>query len=202
VDYFKNKAGEWDTPMKREMSEKFTAELLKNFPLSKSHKIMDYGCGTGLVGIELSKLAREVIYLDPSDAMISILRQKLDALKDFGRTIITGDVYSYNQRDIDLVTTLMALHHVEDIEGSLKHISQNILKQNGVIVIGDLREEDGSFHNGDKIPHNGFNTDKLELQLKNAGFEIEKTYTYNTMNKQDKQYEQFIMIATKSVKEK
>jgi 2-polyprenyl-3-methyl-5-hydroxy-6-metoxy-1,4-benzoquinol methylase len=134
--------------------------------------------------------------------MIGILRQKLDALKDFGRTIITGDVYSYNQRDIDLVTTLMALHHVEDIEGSLKHISQNILKQNGVIVIGDLREEDGSFHNGDKIPHNGFNTDKLELQLKNAGFEIDKTYTYNIMNKQDKQYEQFIMIATKSVKEK
>ncbi len=193
MDYFKNKADEWDTPMKREMAEKFTTELLNNFPLSKSHKIMDYGCGTGLV--------REVIYLDPSEAMIGILRQKLDALKDFGRTIITGDVYSYNQRDIDLVTTLMALHHVEDIEGSLKHISQNILKQNGVIVIGDLREEDGSFHNGDKIPHNGFNTDKLELQLKNAGFEIDKTYTYNIMNKQEKQYEQFIMIARKSVKE-
>lgn len=199
VDYFKNKAEEWDSPVKKDMSQKFITELLKNFQITKSHKIMDYGCGTGLVGIELSKLSRDIVYLDPSEAMLEILNQKLGALKDFGRTIINGDIHSYNQRDIDLVTTLMALHHVEDTESSLRHISQNVLKQGGVLVIGDLKEEDGSFHNGDPIPHKGFNTDKLELQLKNAGFEIEKTYTYNTISKQDKQYEQFIMIARKSV---
>ena len=197
MDYFKNKAQEWDTPVKIEMSEKFIAELLKNVSVLKSHKILDYGCGTGLVGMELSKLSRDIVYLDTSEAMLSILRQKLDSIKDFGRTIITGEIHSYNQRDIDLVTTLMALHHVEDIDSSLRHISQNVLKQNGALVIGDLNEEDGSFHNGDPIPHKGFNTEVLAKQIESAGFNIEKSYTYNTMNRQGKLFDQFIIVARK-----
>jgi ubiquinone/menaquinone biosynthesis C-methylase UbiE len=202
VDYFKNKASEWDTPIKMEMAEKFVKELLKNYTPGKDQKMMDYGCGTGLVGMELSKLTRDVVYLDSSESMLKILKQKLGAIKDFSKSIIHGEIHSYNQKDIDLITTLMALHHVEDIESALNHISANILKPSGVMVIGDLKEEDGSFHNGEEIPHKGFNTEKLTAQLQKAGLKVEKTYIYNTLTKKEKTYEQFIMIATKNNDEK
>lgn len=199
MDYFKNKAEEWDTPIKIERTEKFVTELLKNHTPSRSDKVLDYGCGTGLVGIEMSKITREIIYIDKSEAMLNVLRQKLDSNKNFGSTIIHGDIFSYNQRDIDLITILMALHHVEDIEGTMRHISKNIIKPSGVIVIGDLREEDGSFHDADPVPHNGINTDKLSAILKNVGIKVIKNYTFNTITKQDNTYEQFIMVAQKSI---
>ena len=159
---------------------------------------MDYGCGTGLVGMELSRITRDVVYLDSSESMIEILKKKLDAQKDWGRTIIQGEIFAYNQRDIDIITTLMALHHIEDIDGVLNHITQNILKSSGVIVIGDLTEEDGSFHNGDPVPHKGFNKEELAGKLSKAGLEVINSYTYNTMVKGDKKFDQFIMVAKKS----
>lgn len=197
TDYFKNKAAEWDSPVKIEMAEKFIEELLKSYTPSRADKVMDYGCGTGLVGMELSLIARDVVFLDSSESMIEILKKKLDAQKDWGRTIIQGEIFAYNQRDIDIITTLMAFHHIEDIDGVLNHITRNILKSSGVIVIGDLTEEDGSFHNGDPVPHKGFNTEELAGKLSKAGLEVIKNYTYNTMVKGDKKFEQFIMIAKK-----
>lgn len=198
MDYFKNKAAEWDSPIKIEMAEKFIAELLKNQIPTRDNKILDYGCGTGLVGMELSRITRDVVYLDSSESMIEILKKKLDAQKDWGRTIIQGEIFAYNQRDIDIITTLMALHHIEDIDEVLNHITQNILKSSGVIVIGDLTEEDGSFHNGDPVPHKGFNTEELTAKLNKAGLEVINSYTYNTMVKGDKKFDQFIMVAKKS----
>ena len=75
MDYFKNKAAEWDSPIKIEMAEKFIAELLKNQIPTRDNKILDYGCGTGLVGMELSKITRDVVYLDSSESMIEILKK-------------------------------------------------------------------------------------------------------------------------------
>ena len=82
MDYFKNKAEEWDTPIKIERTEKFVTELLKNHTPSRSDKVLDYGCGTGLVGIEMSKITREIVYIDKSEAMLNVLRQKLNSNKN------------------------------------------------------------------------------------------------------------------------
>lgn len=197
MDYFRNKAEEWDSPVKIEMAEKFVNELLKIHTPSSDQKVLDFGTGTGLVGMKLSGKVREVVYLDSSEAMLEILRKKLDANKDWGRTIIHGDITSYNQRDIDVVTTLMALHHIENIDEAINYISNNILKPSGVLVIGDLTEEDGSFHNGDIVPHKGFKIEELKVKLEKYGFELITSYVYNTMVKGDKKYDQFIMAAVK-----
>lgn len=200
MDYFRNKAEEWDSPAKIEMAEKFVNELLKIHTPSPDKKVLDFGTGTGLVGMKLSGKVREVVYLDSSESMLEILKKKLDANKDWGRTIIHGDITSYNQRDIDLVTTLMALHHIENIDETINYISDNILKPSGVLVIGDLTEEDGSFHNGDAVPHKGFKIEELKAKLEKTGFELITSYVYNTMVKGDKKYDQFIMVAVKSDK--
>jgi len=202
-DYFKNKAGDWDSPMKVEMAKKFVAEMLKNVNLDNEKKVLDYGCGTGLVGMELAHLVKSVVFLDNSAAMVNVLENKLG--KAFEKheysseniKVIMGDINKYITKDIDVVFSLMALHHVEDVQAAFEHISANILKPGGLLVIGDLKEENGSFHGEEKVPHNGFNIPNLAQQLEFSEMEIITTTTYNTIQKNGNEYEQFIIVAKK-----
>jgi hypothetical protein len=88
----------------------------------------------------------------------------------------------------------MALHHIDKIDELLKEFQSNI-KSGGLFVIGDLKEEDGSFHGGDKVSHNGFDIPTLAQRMKNQNFTVLRTNIYNTLHKADKEYEQFIIIA-------
>lgn len=202
-DYFKNKAGDWDSPMKVEMAKKFLAEMLKNVNLDNEKKVLDYGCGTGLVGIEVAPLVKSVVFLDNSAAMVNVLENKLG--KAFEKheysseniKVIMGDINKYTTKDIDVVFSLMALHHVEDVQAAFEHISANILKPGGLLVIGDLKEENGSFHGEEKVPHNGFNIPNLAQQLEFSEMEVITTTTYNTIQKNGNEYEQFIIVAKK-----
>lgn len=202
-DNFKNKAGDWDSPMKVEMAKKFVAEMLKNINLGNENKVLDYGCGTGLVGMEVAPLVKSVVFLDNSAAMVNVLENKLG--KAFEKheysseniKVIVGDVTKYITKDIDVVFSLMALHHVEDVQAAFEHISAKILKPGGLLVIGDLKEENGSFHGEEKVPHNGFNIPNLAQQLEFSEMEVITTNTYNTIQKNGNEYEQFIIVAKK-----
>jgi predicted TPR repeat methyltransferase len=206
TDKFEHKAQGWDSPVKIEMAGKFVREMLENFKPEKDFKVLDYGCGTGLAGIEVAPLVKSVVFLDSSRAMLDVLSEKLGSLSDIdslspdNSKVIHGDIFKYVTKDVDMVFSLMALHHIEDLESVFEHISRNILKPSGVLVIGDLTDEDGSFHGEEKVAHSGFNIPELARQLEQSDLEVETTYTYNTMKRGGKDYEQFILIARKAEK--
>lgn len=192
-DNFKTKAEEWDSPMKVEMTQKFLSELNKNIKLDKSLKVMELGCGTGLVGLQMVGQVKSLVMLDNSKAMLDKLRKKIT---DFKITIVNGTVEKYIKKDIDVVFSLMAFHHIENISSTLEHIS-SILKPDGYLVVGDLKEEDGSFHGEENVPHNGFNTEDLAKQMENNELNVITVYTYNTISRSDKDFRQFIIVAKK-----
>ncbi|MEN6619353.1 MAG: class I SAM-dependent methyltransferase [Rikenellaceae bacterium] len=204
TDYFKNKASEWDSPMKVAMSEKFVEEMLKNINFNKSAKAMDFGCGTGLVGLNIIDKIKSLVMVDSSKAMIDKIKKKLDMIEanceasDESVKIIHGTIEKYNTKDLDIIFSLMAFHHIEDTQALFEHISI-ILKPGGILVIGDLYEEDGSFHGDESVPHNGFNVEILAKQMKSSEIDIVTTYPFNTIKKNNKDYEQFIMIAKNKI---
>ncbi|MFA5850760.1 MAG: class I SAM-dependent methyltransferase [Bacteroidales bacterium] len=203
TDYFKNKASEWDSPMKVEMSVRFVEEMVRNVKFNKSVKAMDLGCGTGLVGLSILNEIKSLIMVDNSNAMIDKLKEKLEVIEQNNETtlkekvkIINGSVDKYTANDLDVVFSLMAIHHIENIEALFEHISK-ILNPGGVLVVGDLCEEDGSFHGEESVPHNGFNIESLSKQMEAFDIDIVTTYTYNTIKKNNRDYDQFIIIAKK-----
>lgn len=206
TDKFEHKAKEWDSPVKVEMAGKFVREMLENITPEKNFKVLDYGCGTGLAGIEVAPLVKSVIFLDSSKAILDVLSEKLktagdiESLSPENSKVIHGDIFKYVTKDVDMLFSLMALHHIEDLESVFEHISRNILKPSGVFVIGDLTDEDGSFHGEEYVPHSGFNIPELARQLEMSDLEVETTYTYNTMKRGDKEYNQFILVARKADK--
>jgi len=205
-DYFEKKADGWDSPMKIEMADNFIMEMFKSISFNKEQKVLDFGCGTGLVGLKIAPLVKSVVFMDISRKMLDVLMSKIEGEPEVYKgikersTIINGDIEKYTNPDIDIVLSLMALHHIDDTQAIFEHIS-SILKPGGYLVIGDLREEDGTFHGDEKVPHNGFDVHTLALQVENSDMEIILADTYNTINKNGKEYDQFILIA-KSLKSK
>ncbi len=198
VDYFKEKAKDWDSPMKIDMADKFVAEMFKGINFGKDLKVLELGCGTGLVGLQIAPLIKSIVFLDSSAQMIEVLKEKIERLTIKDKyTVINGTIDKYTSCDIDIIFSLMAIHHIENTQETFEHIS-SILKPDGLFIIGDLKEEDGSFHGGDYVPHKGFNIQQLAQQLENSDLEVVTTATYNNIKKSGNIYEQFILIAKKS----
>ncbi len=199
-DEFAHKAEEWDTPMRIKMAEKFVNELHNNINFTNKLKVLDFGCGTGLVGLQIAPLVKSAVLMDTSAAMTEVLKSKIfeDQLKvpKSDIKVINSEVFEYRNQDIDIVFSLMAMHHIENLNETINHIA-SILKPGGLLVIGDLKEEDGSFHQGEKVAHKGFNISHLSGMIEGSDLEVRKTYVYNTIAKNEREYEQFILIAQK-----
>jgi ubiquinone/menaquinone biosynthesis C-methylase UbiE len=198
-DFFKEKAQGWDNPQQIKMAGIFVNELRKNISINKNSKALEIGSGTGLVGLQLLPELGTLVCVEPSEAMLGVLKGKVSAEDNID--FIQGGVQLYTRKDIDLVFSNMAFHHIEDINSVIEHLF-TITNKKANIVISDLVSEDGSFHQFKEVPHKGFNTDTFGQKFSNAGFRVIKSYVYNKivreeMPGQTNSYDQFIMIAEK-----
>ena len=200
IDSFADRAAYWDQPDKEKMAERFVTELHRRVTLQGSWKALEIGAGTGLVGLMLLPDLASIVFEDTSASMLDVLRKKTIGMSNID--ILHGEITDYNRQDIDLVVSNMAFHHIEDIAHTLKHL-HSITRPGAVVVIGDIRSEDGSFHRFQPIPHRGFDTGALSVLFEQAGFAVDAVETYHVL-RQEKipgtitEYEQFILVAHKS----
>ena len=196
VDSFTSKATGWDSPDKINMTDKFVAELLCHVTPISSWKALEIGTGTGLAGLQLEPLVGQLVLEDTSESMLEVLKQKLNGNSKV--EILHGEVSDYSTRDINLIFSCMAFHHIPDTLKTVQHMA-TILLPGAWVVIGDLESEDGSFHHFEPIPHRGFDTVHLSGLFVQAGFDVKLVKTYNVMSKTldnvTKDYRQFMLVA-------
>jgi len=195
-DTFITKASDWDSPERISMTKKFVDELLMHVSPLSTWKALEIGAGTGLIGLQIEPFVSKVVFEDTSESMLNVLKQKLN--DDIKAEILHGEVFEYKQRDIDLIFSSMAFHHITNIEKTLQHLAM-ITKTGAWVVVGDLETEDGSFHGFEPVPHLGFDTSILSEQFRQNGFDVKSVNIYNTISKGidsiTMNYEQFILIA-------
>lgn len=199
MDSFAHRAADWDQPSKIKMTTVFINELKKNIQIESGWKALELGAGTGLAGLQLLPELDSLVAEDTSAAMLEVLQGKLKG--DEKVTIVNGEIFDYKQCDIDLLFSIMAFHHLPDLEKALHHIA-TVVKPGGYVVIGDLMPEDGSFHHLEPIPHKGFEPEEIKMQFTQAGFSVEKLYVYDTLKRERipgtiSDYDQFILVARK-----
>lgn len=186
-EHFDAKAQEWDEhPGKRKVAQVFVSELQKNVPLLPTMNLLEFGCGTGLVSMELYHQVASITLLDTSAGMIEVLQKKIAQHGVTNMHPRLGDLSAMtsSKESFDLIYTNMVLHHVSNTEQTLTELTQ-LLKPCGVLCIGDLKTEDGSFHQGEVQVHHGFDGQQLAATLIHLGLDIEHCYCSHTMQKAD-----------------
>lgn len=195
-DKFENKSINWDTPERIERTQRFVKEIIFNHKFKFNDKLIEFGCGTGLVGLQFIEKVSKIFMLDTSLAMLKNLEIKIKKNNYKNIIPIFGELTSYKNDLVDAIIGFMVLHHIDDVEVLLKESYDN-LNKNGVLIIGDLLEEDGSFHGYDFVFHNGFNIENLKKMFTNQGFIDIYVNIYGSVPKNGRDYPLFIMIGKK-----
>ncbi len=201
---FDHKARDWDKKeMRREMAAAVSAAISR-LGLDPAMRIMDFGCGTGLVSLPLAPRVAHILALDSSAGMIEVIEDKLeqqqiDNVEARCADILTDDLPA----DFDLILTSMALHHIENIEPVIAGFHR-LLQKGGRVAIADLDAEDGSFHRHDSgEKHHGFDRQDLRRRLRRIGFDNIAIETVHTITKtmadgQPKSFNVFLATAVKT----
>jgi len=107
-------------------------------PLEKV-KILDIGCGGGLLSEPMSRLGAEVVGIDASDKNINVA--KLHAKKNHLniKYICTSPEDLNIETKFDVILNMEIIEHVEDIDFFLKS-SSKLLKKNGIMFVATLNK--------------------------------------------------------------
>ena len=110
----------------------------KNKPLEKV-KILDIGCGGGLLCEPMSRLGADVIGIDASDKNINVA--KLHAKKnnlDIEYLCATPETFKTDMK-FDVILNMEIVEHVENVDFFLKSSSE-LLKKNGLMFVATINK--------------------------------------------------------------
>lgn len=178
---FESRAKDWDTDSRIKRSKIVAEKINEIIGNKKYNSIMEYGCATGLISLNLCDKFKKVTLMDSEKEMIKIVKEKLDKCKISNVFPIQIDLMdeAYNGEKFDLIYTSLTLHHIPDTENIIK-IFYNLLNEDGMLCIIDLDKEDGSFHINQKNfnGHNGFEHSYIESIFESVGFSNIKSDTF------------------------
>lgn len=142
---------------------------------------MEYGCGTGLVGLSLVDKFNELVLVDPSPGMIAQVEVKKQENSLSHVSSICGNILdglSISSK-FDCIFTSMALHHEPNVPLLFQTLFSSI-EEGGRLIVIDLDEDDGSFHADEPSfnGHHGFEHDYLLETSKKTGFSTTTVKTF------------------------
>lgn len=104
----------------------------------KGQKILEVGCGTGFLSLELARVGNNVLGIDVSKKSISEAKKyltKIDNKKSLNLSYEVKDANKINfDKKFDVVIFYRSLHHFKNSKKLLKKISNN-LKPKGILII-------------------------------------------------------------------
>ena len=201
---FDERAKDWDSDPKRvERAEAVADHIHRLVPLSRDMSALEYGCGTGLLSFALQPFLGQITLADTSEGMLDVLHEKIAQARVTNMHPVRLELASDPLPDerYDLTYSLMVLHHIHDVKNMLARFC-DLLVPDGILLVADLDQEDGSFHTDGSIDvHLGFDRDELRKMVEDTGFKDVAFTTAYKIRKQtgneEKTFPVFLMVARK-----
>ncbi len=116
-----------------------TFNIKKDKKILKGIKILDIGCGGGLLSEPMARLGAEVVGIDASNKNINVakLHAKKDNLKI--KYFCTSPESFKTDIKFDVILNMEIVEHVEDVSFFLKSCTK-FLKKNGIMFIATLNK--------------------------------------------------------------
>lgn len=127
IEYDRNEK-KWEQTYNKALEN--TKRYLKN-----SDVVLDYGCGSGILTIQLANLVKEIHALDISSKNIEAAEQRTKGNKvdniSYTQTTIFND--RYKKESFDVILAFNILHLLEDTPKAVRRINE-LLKPGGLFI--------------------------------------------------------------------
>jgi len=166
---FDEAAAGFDEDFRVERARAVAEAIARQVQLEPEHAVLDFGCGTGLLGFSLLPHIGELTLLDTSKGMLTEAERKIspdDAHRV--RTVLFDPESDRVTGLFDLIATLMTLHHIPEAETTVAMLARH-LAPGGALALADLDSEDGSFHGPEAAVHRGFDRAVIREWMRDNG---------------------------------
>lgn len=194
---FDQEAATWDENPRRVRLAKAVADAIaRQVPLARDMDVLDFGCGTGLLALNLRPLVRSITGADTSPGMLEVLARKLlteDASPVRTHCLKAEDGYAL-QGSFDLIVSSMTLHHIPALAPLFRQFASH-LRPGGRVALADLDTEDGTFHEAavEDVFHKGFERSEIKALLADCGFTALADITAHEMRRNGRDYPVFLI---------
>lgn len=168
-----------------EYNNKTTEEIIKNFKLNDNLRILEAGCGTGILIEKLLKLKPNIRILgvDISKEMLKIAKIRLGKYKNV--ELLKKDIENLKLREkFDLIISNSSIHYLDNLDKVIRNF-KSLLNENGELILVDWCKNSILFKILNfywKLMINGFKQIYTVKQVKEIldmnGFLIKGAYTF------------------------
>ncbi len=181
TEKFEMIANIYDTPERVHIA-KVSSEAIRGYIVdTKSKDAIDFGCGTGLVGMNLINDFHSMLFLDTSPSMIDQIKQKITNSKIRNADTICFDFEKDGLSELraDYIFMAQVLLHIDNYESVLTRLF-DVLNEGGHLLIVDFDKNENIVSD---IVHNGFHQDELSDRMTKIGYKNIKSKTFYTGSK-------------------
>lgn len=173
---FEQMAKQYDTEERIAMAEIITKEVKTHLENDQSKSLIDYGSGTGLVGLELTDSVASVLLVDSSEQMLQVADAKISHKSIHNASTLYSDFTKGTSGDVktDIIIMSLVLLHIPETKKILQSLF-SILNEDGKLIIVDFDKNENIHH--PKV-HNGFVHEELNQLLDEAGFKTTEIRTF------------------------
>ncbi|MBN2020362.1 MAG: methyltransferase domain-containing protein [Sedimentisphaerales bacterium] len=141
-DWFDGWSNEYDRTLGAlEFHRELLDLVVKNSGVKAGDKVLDIGCGTGLLSLKFLKAADcSITGVDSSKEMMTLFEDKIKELGIKDRVafrLMDADSIKFPDNTFDIAASTVTLHHLKEKLNPLKKIFR-VLKPGGTFLIGDI----------------------------------------------------------------
>ncbi|RYD05062.1 methyltransferase type 12 [Desulforamulus aquiferis] len=171
-------ANTYDTPERVQIA-KVSSDAIREYLVdAKNKNAIDFGCGTGLVGMNLLNDFRSILFLDTSQNMIHQIKQKISRSNIQNADTLCFDFEKDSLSDLntDYIFMAQVLLHIKNVELVLSRL-YDVLNVGGHLLIVDFNKNEEIVSD---MVHNGFEQVKLADIMTKIGYkDIQSKTFYN-----------------------
>ncbi|WP_041556316.1 class I SAM-dependent methyltransferase [Carnobacterium sp. 17-4] len=195
INQFNQLAAKYDTAKNTDMA-KLSTEAIRSL-LDKNHTktAIDFGCGTGNVGLDLLEDFESMLFVDASPAMIEQVEKKLADIDTKKASVLCLDIEKdgHLPYKADTIILSLVLHHISDSHKLLTKL-YDALNEDGQLLIIEMERPE------EKASGHGIDRAVLTADLSEIGFQnIQSDIFYDAEKENDEQEtSRFILSARKN----
>ncbi len=192
TDKFEMIANIYDTPERIQIAKVSSNAIRECLVDAKSKNAIDFGCGTGLVGMNLLNDFSSMLFLDTSQNMINQIKQKISSFNIHNATTLCFDFEKDSLSDLhaDYIFMAQVLLHINDVELVLSRLYE-VLKESGHLLIVDFNKNEKIVSD---MVHNGFDQIELTEIMTKIGYRDIQSKTFYAGSKMFMGYDASLFI--------